>query len=223
MALQINTYGGLKAGVAAWLARSGDSLIDGRFDDFAYNCERRMYYGHATDQPGNPLRSEPLRIDAMESVAPAFALQATVAQPPGFVELISAQLNSPNRPLRIVSQRAIDALGDASLGGPALIAVAGEAFRVKDDPAGATATLRFYGKLPSIVALASASNEVLQSWPDVYLYGCLTEAAIFLQDEAAALRYLALYNASVAGLNARTRRITASAAPVIQLRAGMMP
>ena len=28
MAVQINTYGGLKAGVLAWLARSGDSLLD---------------------------------------------------------------------------------------------------------------------------------------------------------------------------------------------------
>jgi hypothetical protein len=36
-------------------------------------------------------------------------------------------------------------------------------------------------------------------------------------------RYLQLYNASVAGLNARTQRITASAAPVIRLRAGMLP
>ena len=70
---------------------------------------------------------------------------------------------------------------------------------------------------------AAAGNAILTGSPDIYLYGCLVEAAIFTQDEPAALRYLPLYNASVAGLNARTQRITASAVPVIRLRAGRIP
>src|SRR5229473_828326 len=118
MAVQINTYGGLKAGMLAWLARSGDSLLDSRFDDFLLNCERRMYYGFAADDPANPLKSDPLRIDLMETVDPAFALSSgTVPQPATFLELISAQLNSPNAPLEIVSQRTIDGYGPQSLGG----------------------------------------------------------------------------------------------------------
>ena len=32
-------------GMLAWLARSGDALLDSRFDDFLLNCERRLYYG----------------------------------------------------------------------------------------------------------------------------------------------------------------------------------
>lgn len=88
MPAQITTYAGLKAGVTAWLARSGDALLESRFDDFLQTCERRMYYGQATEEPGNPLRSDPLRIIEMETSDPAFVLQATVAQPPGFVELI---------------------------------------------------------------------------------------------------------------------------------------
>ena len=47
MASQITTYTGLKAGMLAWLARTGDALLDARFDDFLLNCERRMYYGFA--------------------------------------------------------------------------------------------------------------------------------------------------------------------------------
>ena len=42
-------------------------------------------------------------------------------------------------------------------------------------------------------------NAILTSYPDVYLFGCLIEAAIFTQDELATQRYLQLYNASVAG------------------------
>lgn len=221
MPAQITTYAGLKAGMLAWLARSGDALLEQRFDDFLLGCERRLYYGHATEEPGNPLRSDPLRIVEMEAVDPAFALQATVAQPPAFVELISVLLNSPIRLLDVVGQRTLDAYGAQSLGGVAKIAVSGTNFRVKDDPSGATATLRYYQKLST--PMGATVNTILTSYPDVYLFGCLIEAAIFTQDELGAQRYLQLYNASVAGLNARTQRITASAAPVIRLRAGRLP
>jgi hypothetical protein len=222
MAAQITSYAGLKAGVLAWLARTGDALLDGRFDDFLLNCERRMYYGHATEQPDHPLRSDPLRIPEMETVDEAFALiAATVAQPTGFLELISARLNSPPAPLQIVSQRILDGYGSQSLGATRLIAVSGTTFRLLDTPAGATATLRYYRKLAT--PQGSAVNDILANYPDVYLYGCLVEAAVFTQGEAEAQRYLQLYNASVAGLNARTQRITASAVPVIRLRAGMLP
>jgi hypothetical protein len=218
---QISSYAGLRAGVLAWLARTGDALLESRFDDFLLNCERRMYYGHATEEPGNPLRSDPLRIVEMETSNPGFVLQATVAQPPAFVELISVMLNSPESLLDVVSQRTLDAYGAQRVGRIAKIAVSGANFRVKDDPAGATATLRYYQKLAT--PTGSTINAILTSYPDVYLYGCLVEAAIFTQDEFGAQRYLQLYNASVAGLNVRTQRITASAAPVIRLRARMLP
>lgn len=221
MPAQITTYAGLKAAIPGWLARTGDALLDSRFDDFLQSCERRMYYGHATEGPGNPLRSNPLRIVEMETADPAFVLQATVAQPDDFVELVSVQLNSPETLLDIVSQRTLDGHGARHLGRVARIAVSGTNFRVKDDPAGATATLRYYRKLAT--PAGATANDILARYPDVYLYGCLIEAAIFTQDEIAAQRYLQLYNASVSGLNARTQRITASAAPVIRLRTGMLP
>ena len=223
MAAQITSYAGLRAGVLAWLARPGDALLDGRFDDFLLNCERRIYYGHATEDAGNPLRSDPLRIVDMETVEPAFALAAVTPQPAGFLELISAQLNGPDAPLQIVSQRTIDGYGTRAPDQPGMIAVSGTSFRVFPDPgAGAfAATLRYYRRLAT--PDESTVNAILTGSPDVYLFGCLVEASIFGQDEAGAQRYLQIYNASVAGLNARTQRITASAAPVIRLRAGRTP
>jgi hypothetical protein len=223
MAAQITTYGGLKAGVLAWLARTGDTLLDSRFDDFLLNCERRIYYGHATEDPGNPLRSDPLRIVEMETVDPAFALSATTPQPTTFLELISAQLNSPNVPLQIVGQRTIDGYASSTPDQPRLVAVSGTNFRVFPNPGTSaySATLRYYQKLAT--PAGATVNAILTSYPDVYLYGCLVEAAIFTQDQDGALRYIPLYNASVSGLNARTQRITASSVPVIRLRAGMAP
>ena len=226
MPVKITTYTGLKAGMFAWLARTGDALLDERFDDFLLNCERRMYYGSAVDEPASPLRSDALRIPEMETVDIAFALSSgTVPQPAGFLELISAYDNSLNAPLDIVSQRTLDGYGTQSLGGTRLIAVSGTNFRLLDAPQlgspGGTATLRYYRKLAT--PAGSTVNEILTNYPDVYLYGCLVEAAIFTQGEAEAQRYLQLYNASVAGLNARTQRITGSSVPVIRVRAGRMP
>jgi hypothetical protein len=250
MAAQITTYAGLKAGMLAWLARPGDALLDARFDDFLLNCERRMYYGHAVDEPNNVLRSDPLRIVEMEVVDPSFSLTGAmdgssvrvvedavvrviesadnsaavptgyIAQPRNFLELIAAQLNGPNWPLQIVSPRVLDGYGARSLGGTRLLAVSGKNFRFMDAPGSGTATLRYYQKLET--PGGSTVNDILANYPDVYLYGCLAEAAIFTQGEAEAQRYLQLYNASVAGLNARTQRITASANPVIRVRAGMV-
>ena len=159
----------------------------------------------------------------METVDPAFALSSgTVPQPATFLELISAQLNSPNAPLQIVAQRTIDGYASSAPGQPRLIAISGASFRVFPDPGGAyTATLRYYQKLAT--PAGATVNAILTGSPDVYLYGCLIEAAIFTQDQAGALSYLQLFNASVAGLNARTQRITASAVPVIRVRAGMAP
>jgi len=221
MAAQITTYGGLRSAILDWLARPADQLLDSRFDDFLMNCERRLYYGYAAADPANPLRSDPLRIVEMETLDPAVALSAVTAQPAGFLELISAQLNSPATPLQVVSQRTIDAYAGRDMGSPRLIAVSGGNFRVKEDPAGAPATLRFYRKLAT--PSAAGANAILTSYPDVYLYGCLVEASVFSQDEAAGTRYLGLYNTSVAGLNARTERLAASVSPVIRNPAGPAP
>ena len=132
-------------------------------------------------------------------------------------------INSPNAPLQIVAQRTIDGYASSAPGQPRLIAISGASFRVFPDPgAGAyTATLRYYQKLAT--PAGATVNAILTGSPDVYLYGCLIEAAIFTQDQNGALSYLQAYNASVAGLNARTQRITASAVPVIRVRAGMTP
>ena len=128
-----------------------------------------------------------------------------------------------NAPLQIVSQRTIDGYASSTPNQPRLIAVSGTSFRVFPDPGGGayTATLRYYQKLAT--PAGATVNAILTGSPDVYLYGCLVEASIFTQDEPGALRYLALYNASVAGLNARTQRITGSSVPVIRVRAGMAP
>ena len=226
MAVAINTYSGILSGVLSWLGRdsAGETVITNRFDDILAMMERRMYYGYATEDVGNPLRSDPLRIVEMETVDSAFSLSSgTVAQPTGFLELISAYNNSDDLPIQINAQRTIDGYGSQTLGRVGgIMAVSGTNFRVFDAPTTAiTATLRYYKKLTT--PAGSTVNDILTNYPSVYLWGCLIEACVRTQDEAGALRYLQMYNADVSGLNARTQRITASAVPRLRVRAGMAP
>jgi hypothetical protein len=226
VSVTFNTYTGLKSAVPTWMARgSSDPILDPLFDNFLANMERRMYYGYAVDDPTNPLRSDPLRIPEMEltvQTAGVAAGDSTLAQPSDFLELISVYSSTINKPVEIVAQRVIDGYGTQAVGGTKLIAVSGTNFRIKDAAtAGLTLVMHYYQKLTT--PTAAASNAILTNYSDVYLYGCLVEATIMTQDAASAQAYLALYNASVAGLNARTQRITASANPVMRVRGGMTP
>jgi len=254
MAVQMNTYNGLRSAVLSWLLRPGDTLLDERFDDFLFAAEQRIFYGYATEDVGNPLRSDPLRIPEMEIVDTAFSMtgvidvdsarlteeeevvrviesaedasdittiSGTVSQPESFLELISAVNNETNSPLKIVSQRVLDGFGSQSMGGTRLIAVSGLNFRFHDAPTTGTVTLRYYQRLPT--PTAAESNDILTHYASVYLYACLVEADTFTQDLQAAAAHLSLYNAAVSGLNARRERITASAVPVMRIRAGYTP
>lgn len=50
--------------------------------------------------------------------------------------------------------------------------------------------------------LATATNWLMTNKPDVYLWGTLLEAKIFLEDDAGALKFLRLFRAAIQGLQA---------------------
>lgn len=51
-------------------------------------------------------------------------------------------------------------------------------------------------------ALSSGANWLMTNKPDVYLWGTLLEAKIFLEDDAGALKFLKLFRAAIQGLQA---------------------
>lgn len=208
MTTNITTYTGLNAAVQAWLARSGDTLLSDRFDDFLALHEQRMYYG-AKEVSGLLPQFEPLRIREMETASNA-VVEATVAQPDGFLELIEASLDSPYAPLRIEHEGVIASYGDQTLSTTKIITVSGTNFRFKES--GGTVTIRFFQKLTT--PTASTTNWILENAPAVYLNGCLIEAALMTSDFDAAAKYAAIYAAHVGGLNQRRNRELAFATNV---------
>lgn len=204
--MAINTYTLLKAAVASWLARTGDTDLGTAFDDHLALCEHEMYYG-ASEIPSLGIAGcEPLRIREMEDVSASFALtSATVAQPTGFLEVISAALNTDQGPIDIVTEGVIDAYGEQTLGGVKAMAISGTNFRFKDTPGGTeTITLRYFKKLTT--PTGGAGNAILTNAPGVYLNGCLKQAAIWTQDPESAKMYGALFASQVRSLNERRNR-----------------
>lgn len=217
----IATYAGLKLGVLDWLGQPANRILASRFDDFLQNCERRMYYGYATGKPDHPLHAAPLRILEMES-AITQTMASTTALPVGFLELISAQIDGFFAPLQIVSERVLDSYVGRNFDRARLIAVSGADFRIVGNPSGGACTLRYFRKLTTPTP-AGATNDILTNYPDIYLHGCLIEAAIFLNDQAAATGYASAYNASVDGLNARTAAVSGSRPTVAATPEGPAP
>lgn len=212
MAAVVNTYSGLQSAIASWMARDGDTDITGRFDDLLALHENRMYYG-AAEVPGLLPACEPLRIREMEVADTSFLLAATVAQPTGFLELIECRLNNEDYRLDVVAEGTLSAYRAGSLGGPAVIAISGTNFRVMDDPGSAyTATLRYFAKLTT--PSAAEDNWILTYAPNVYLDGCLFEAAKMTGDAQAAGLYLSSYAANVRALNQRRNSELRNAANV---------
>jgi hypothetical protein len=217
--VNVTSYSGLKSAIQAWMARSGDPLLDSRFDDCLALHEQRMYYG-AKELPGLLPQFEPLRIREMEALNTAFTIGSLVAQPTGFLELIEASQNSPYSPIRLEHEGVFAAYGDQTLSDAKIMAISGTNFRFKENTAG-TATLKYYAKLTT--PTASTANWILQNAPGVYLNGCLIEAAILTSDFDSATKYGLLYASQVGGLNERRNRELAGATNVRMRVRGKTP
>lgn len=79
-----------------------------------------------------------------------------------------------------------------------------------DKPCDQAHTFKFRYRMKRLDLATTDPNWLLTNHPDVYLYGCLREAAIFSQDDDAALRYENLYMQAkdrVAWLESRSKSV----------------
>lgn len=146
-----------------------------------------------------------------------------VPQPAGFLELISARLNSPERQLIIVADGVADNYVAGDLDGVRLVSITGPYLRFLNTPGqGDTATLKYFGKLETPTE-AGVVNWILTNAPNVYLHGCLLEAAIRTGDADSARLYHGMYCSAVRSLNQRRNRELAAASNMRLRVRGMTP
>jgi len=169
------TYGGLKASVLDWLVRPDLATV---FPDFVKGCEARLRRTLKTTQ----VVTLDFTIDA-----------ATYTLPTDVQDVTSLYLVGPQYygPLQLVTPERkayLDGIGggSTSLGIPQYFTnIAGVLTFGPGTPNGSFPAQAIYDQ--NIVALDTAdtasTNWVLTNHPDVYLYGCLTEASPYIKDD----------------------------------------
>jgi hypothetical protein len=178
--MALTTYTELKASIADWLNRTD---LTTTIPDFISLAEAQIE---------RTLRTRQMIVRANASFDSEYG-----AVPDDFLETKSLKLTSTN-PLTPLSFLSIDDMDAArshytASGRPRFFSVVGGQFRISPTPDAAyTAELIYFAKLAKLSSTV-ASNWLLTSSPDIYLYGSLLQAAPYLQDDARIQTWATLY------------------------------
>jgi len=178
--MALTTYAELKTSIGDWLNRSDLTSV---IPDFISLAEAQVE---------RTLRTRQMIVRANASFDAQYG-----AVPSDFLEAKSLKLTStnPQSPLSFLSIDALDAemTKHTASGKPKYFGVVGGQLRIVPTPdATYTTELTYYAKLTKL-STSVASNWLLASSPDIYLYGSLLQAAPYLQDDARIQTWATLY------------------------------
>jgi len=194
--MALSTYTELKASVADWLVRAD---LTSAIPDFISLAEAQIE---------RKLRTRQMLVRSDASIDTEYS-----AVPSDFLDTKSFKLNTnPVTPMRFETIESLDQLAAKTnaAGKPAYFSIVGNQIRVVPTPDTTyTAELTYYAKL-SKLSSSNATNWLLTSSPDIYLYGALLQAAPYLQDDARIAVWSALYQSGLDQLQLADDRSTTS-------------
>ena len=178
--MALSTYTELKTSIGDWLNRSDLTSV---IPDFISLAEAQVE---------RTLRTRQMIVRANASFDAQYG-----AVPADFLETKSLKLTStnPQTPLEFLSIDALDnkAAEYTASGKPRFFGIVGGQLRIVPTPdATYTTELTYYAKLTKLSSTV-ATNWLLTSNPDIYLYGALLQAAPYLQDDARIQTWATLY------------------------------
>ena len=182
---RIGNYGDLEAAISEWLGRQGDAAIGARADALIQLFEADF------------VLDPDMRTIDMEEVDTAVLSAAAIPLPAGFVEMITLKGVGTNsgqdQPLEYISPAGAVIMDANAQSSDSALSVA-KNYTIKAGniivtpqlyaPIGGTLELAYYQLQP----LSQASNGVnwlIQKFPNIYLYGALHQAALYVEDDAA--------------------------------------
>jgi hypothetical protein len=194
--MALNTYTALCAAVESWLARAD---LTAQVPDFVTLAEAKL--------------NRTLRTRQMEQRSTATATEY-MALPTLFLEMRNIKITGT--PVYTLEQRApfeMDALDNGSAGQPSRYAIIANQIRLSPAP-DTTYTLEidYWEQIPPLAS--NATNWLLDSAPDIYLYGALLEAAAFMQDDARIPLWMQAYERTINQLQTADRRARWSGSPM---------
>ena len=185
--MALTTYTELKASIADWLNRTD---LTTQIPDFISLNEAQIERQLRTRQM---LTRTTLTIDAEFESTPADFLEVRTLKLTG---------TNPITPLTFMTMDSLDEQStiDIGSGRPKYFTVIGTEFRFVPTPDASYASeIVYFAKLNKLSA-SVATNFLLTSSPDIYLYGSLLQAAPYLLDDARIQVWSALYERALSDL-----------------------
>lgn len=182
--MAISNYGELKTAVSNWLSRTD---LSDRIPEFIALAESNI--------------ARDVRARSMERRVTATLSAQYEALPSDFLELRNVQLNTnPVRRLDFLAPEQLDVRYHGS-GKPKAYSIIGNEIQLAPAPdAGYEAEIAYFAR-PTAFSADTDSNNLLTSYPGLYLYGALVAAQPFLHDDQRLATWAQLYQREVETLN----------------------
>lgn len=202
--MSLDTYSNLVLEVIDWSKRRD---IAGKIDTFIDMAETEMF--------ANP--QEPLKIRSLE-VLDTTATTSTrfLALPTGYQSMRSMRLEFDDRVSELMYSTPEHLIRVEASGLPRAFTITDqiEFDRVPDE----AYTVEFqYHSIPTGLSSSNATNAVLDSNPNIYLFGCLWAAFKYAVDEVQAQNYYRQFISAIVGANIKDKEGRYGPAPVMRV------
>jgi hypothetical protein len=169
--MAITSYSTLKTAISAWSHRAD---LASYLDDFIDFTEARL--------------NRELRVSQMEESATITPVSNLVTMPTNWLSVRNVKIDgNPVTTLQYITPAEMDRLDTNNAGNYTIV---GDQIKLDGTPG--DVVVEYYLKIPAL-SDSNTSNWLLETQPDVYLYGCLAEVFKFAMDEAEATKYTALF------------------------------
>ena len=189
--MALANYTDLKAAIASWASRAD---LTTPIVDMIALCEAEF--------------NRTLRVRQMEQRAttPTVAGTAYLALPTGFLELRNIQINTtPTATLEQVAPELIDSNYSSASGQPAVYCLLANQIQLAPVPDGVySLEIDYYEVVPPLAS--NATNWLLASHPDAYLFGSLLRAGGYVQDPQMVMGWKQAYSEVLQQMRTEDRR-----------------
>ncbi|HEX2581235.1 MAG TPA: hypothetical protein VHL08_04595 [Dongiaceae bacterium] len=207
--MSLQNYADLIGAVPNWLARVNDAELTAIVPDLVALAEKRIYYG-----AGGAVSSPPLRLREMEqSLTLPLSGQSTTL-PSDYLALRRIHLgNNIGETVYLSPQNFWPCVSARLAGRSRFYTIEGTQLQITPVPGTGDTAMLDYFALPASLG-AVGTNAVFATYPHLYLYATLLEAAIYCGDDQGLQKWHGLYFGAAAGITAQDEAARNNATPL---------
>lgn len=195
--MALATYSDLQASIASWLNRTDLTAV---IPDFVVLAEGRI---------ANDVR---IRQQIATSTLTTLTTTRSVALPSDFLEFEDVSISGdPDTPCQFITKERLDSQypENGASGKPFVYTIEGDYILFGPTPDAAyTVNIAYYERFDPLAT--TATNGLLTNHPNIYLYACLREAALFTMDDVRVAHWEQLYRDAVKTLETANEKATHS-------------